>query len=72
MKELEMWIEGEYVIIQVIKGYEYDAHITCLGKETDPPGDFSLWGWVKHLRGKRWWSEVNEEKFIKLAKRIIK
>lgn len=71
-KELQMWIENDAVIIRVIKGYEYDASIQGLGKESDHPGDFSMWAWVNHLRGKRWWNEMNEKKFIELAKNIIK
>jgi hypothetical protein len=24
-----------------------------------------MWGWINHLRGKRWWTPYLEEKFIR-------
>ena len=71
-KELEMWIEGNYIIIQVIKGYEYDAKIEQMGKENEPRGGRNTtWNWIKHLREKNWWNEKNEAKFLELAEITI-
>lgn len=71
-KELKMWVEGNTINIQVTSGYIYDAYyLTKMGKESDHPGTQSVWGWINHMRPKRWWNEMNERKFLLLATKIL-
>jgi hypothetical protein len=47
-------------------GWYYAHSIQRIGEPTDAPGKLqTMWGWINHLRGKRWWTPYLEEKFIR-------
>jgi hypothetical protein len=55
--------DGVYVRFDGVA--EYYAHqISKVGSPNDPAGSFSMWGWINHLRGKRWWNVTIENEFI--------
>ena len=58
------------IYIQVNPNFEYDAKIQRIGEPTDKDGDYSMYGWIYHLREKNWWSEEKERSFKKLANEI--
>ena len=63
--------KGKIISIEVQKGYIYDAELLKIGKPDDFQTQPTMYGWIKHLREKRWWSTFLEEKFILTAKKIF-
>lgn len=69
--EMRIWAEKNTICIQVNPQYTYWAKIQKLGTPDDPAGFPSMYGWVKHLREKIWWSPDLERSFQELAELII-
>jgi len=69
--EMRIWAEKNTICIQVNPQYTYWAKIQKLGTQDDPAGFPSMYGWVKHLREKVWWSPDLEMSFQELAELII-
>lgn len=72
---MEIWEKGGYIFIKVNAHFNYSiqvSRIKSIGDEKDPPGDFTMWGWVNHLRDKNWWHPKIERSFIEICKTIIK
>jgi len=53
-------------------GWYYTHSIQSEGEPTDAPGKLTtMWGWINHLRSKRWWSPALEEKFIREVRKHL-
>jgi len=50
----------------------YYAHgIQEIGEKSDDPGNWTMWSWINHMRGKRWWNEALEDEFITEVKKYL-
>lgn len=60
------------VIVHFDNGWYYAHSIEKVGEPTDTAGNLStMWGWINHLRSKRWWNEDLEERFIVEVKKHL-
>ena len=67
-----MWARGNTIFIKVLPGFFYDARIVGIGTPENPPGTYTMWGWLNHLRDKNWWSDAEMlNKFVSLSVEII-
>jgi hypothetical protein len=69
---MNIWGEKTTICIQVNSHYIYYAKIVKIGTPENKIGDFSMWGWIYHLRDKNWWNNEIEKSFIKLANNMFK
>lgn len=54
------------VCIWFDNGWYYAHGIEEIGDPSDAPNNMrSMWGWINHMRAKRWWYPLLEQKFIK-------
>jgi len=54
------------VVVHFDNGWYYAHGIITLGEESDAPRKMgTMWGWVNHLKSKRWWNSQLEAKFIR-------
>lgn len=50
----------------------YYAHgMHKFGTPDDAPASDSAWGWVNHMRSKRWWSSGTERDFFDEVKKYL-
>jgi len=49
----------------------YPISITEFGSEDSKEGDFTAWGWLKHLRHKTWWSPSLESEYKREVKKYL-
>lgn len=53
------------VYVEFDNGWYYAHGIKEIGKEGDnlSTDRYSMWAWIEHMRHKRWWYPLLEEKF---------